>query len=159
MICGGSVNPIFGIFSATNRLKVPSLVLLGAGIINTLAIYILLKTTNLGIWSIPLVGAVQGALRNCLFTTLYGAHCIKQKLTIFVPSLIKGVAGMIIVVLISMLTKQFVAGTTWFSFLFAFVIIVMLSLAINSLLILNKNERHFLLIKIPIIGKRYVEKA
>lgn len=145
MIFGGSVNPVFGIFAATNRLRVPSLVLLAAGILNTLAIFILLKTTNLGIWAIPLVGAVQGALRNCLFTTMYGAHCINKRLTVFFPSLIKGIIGMLVVVIISVLTKQVVAGVSWLSFVLAFAIVVILSLIANSFLLLNKNERHFLM--------------
>ena len=144
MICGGSVNPIFGIFSTTNKLRTPSIVLLVAGILNTVIILILLKTTDLGIWSIPFVGAIQSILRNTLFTTMYGAHCLNQKLTIFFPTLFKGIIGMCIVMVVGIVLKSFYSISNWGDFFISLTFIAFTSLLINSFIILAKHDRKVL---------------
>lgn len=148
MICGGSVSPIFGIFSVTNKLKVPSLVLLFSGILNTLVILYLLKTTDLGIWAIPIVGAIQGVIRNTLFTTMYGAYCLNQKLSTFYPTLLKGIIGMCVVVSIGSIIKSLVVITNWFDFFIVLLIVTIISLIINVYIILTDEDRKIFFHKI-----------
>ena len=134
MILGGSINPIFGIFTVTNKLKIPSLVLLIAGLLNTTIIYILLKTTSLGIWAIPLTGAIQSILRNSIFTPVYGALCLKQKWHIFFPTMLKTIFEMLVVIILCLITKQYVEITTWSHFIEIFLLVSILSLIINTFL-------------------------
>ena len=149
MIIGGSINPIFGIFTTTNKLRVPSLVVLGAGLLQTVVIFILLKTTNLGIWAIVLVSAVQSILRNTLFTPIYGAHVLGKKWYTFYPTMFRGMAGMLIVVIVSLVVRRLIVVDTWFMFIFIGVLVSVISLLINMYVMLNKTEREhvFLTVK------------
>lgn len=144
MICGGSINPIFGIFSVTNKLKIPSLVVLGAGLLQTLVIFILLKTTSFGIWAIVGVSALQGLVRNSLFSPSYGAICLGKKWTTFFPTMFRGIAGVLVVVLIGMLYRHVFHVGSWMSFLFAGFVVCGLSLVANSVVMLKKSERTYL---------------
>ena len=147
MIFGSSINPVFGIFTVTNRLKVPSLVLLLAGVLNTLVIYILLKTTSLGIWSIPIVSAVQQALRNFFFTPIYASICLKQKLLVFYPTVFKCCAALGIVCFIGVVVKNVLIYQNWVMLFLKMMILATISLLLNSYILLSKKDRQFLLTK------------
>ena len=145
MVLGGSINPIFGIFAVTNKLKIPSLVVLGAGLIQTLIIFILLKTTNWGVWAIVCTSAIQSIIRNSMFTPSYGAICLGMRWNTFFPTMFRGIAGVLIVILIGLVFRSLFVVDTWFMFIFAGVIVCTLSLFLNSFVMLKKTERAYLL--------------
>lgn len=144
MIFGGSINPIFGIFSVTNKLKVPSLVLLGAGLIQVLVIVGLLKTTSFGIWAIIVVSAIQGGLRNSIFSPIYGAHCLGKKWSTFYPTMFRAIAGVIVVIALGFALRQIYSVDSWISFFISGAIVSVCSLFINSFVMLRKAERTYL---------------
>lgn len=144
MIFGGSINPIFGIFSVTNKLRIPSLVVLCAGVLQTIVVFILLKTTNLGIWSIVGTSAMQGFIRNSLFTPSYGAICLGKKWSTFFPTMFRGIAGVLVVIAIGLLYRNIFNVNSWISFLLSGVVVCLLSLMANSFFMLKQSERGYL---------------
>lgn len=144
MIVGGSINPIFGLFTTTNKLKVPSLVVLGAGLLQTIIVVILMKTTELGIWAIIYTSLIQSVLRNSIFTPMYGAYVLGKPLKIFFPTMIRGIIGMLVVVSIALVYRSFVNVNTWMDFTLAGIFVCSFSLIINTYTMLSKSERtHF----------------
>lgn len=145
MICGGSVNPIFGIFSVANKLKIPSLVVLGAGLLQTFIIFILLKTTDWGIWAIVGVSALQGLIRNSLFSPSYGAICLGKKWNTFFPTMFRGIAGVLVVILIGIVFRYLFIVNSWLTFMLAGIVVCGLSLLANTMVMLKKSERIYLI--------------
>lgn len=154
MIFGSSINPIFGVFTITNKLKVPSLVLLIAGILNTLFIFILLKTTDLGIWSIPIVSSVQQVLRNFFFTPIYASVSLKQNLYTFYPTILKCCLALGIVCIVGFVLKGLLIDITWSMLIIKATLLLIISLFTNMYIILNQNERSFIKTKIWSVVKK-----
>ena len=148
LIFSASINPVFGVFTITNKLRVPSLVLLGAGIANTLVVLLLLKTTTLGLWAIPIVGAVQMTLRNFFFTPMYAAKCLNQKLYSFYPTIIKACLGVGVMALIGVVVKYLIGGDTWLLLILEGIIVSFMTLVVNFFLFFNKGERKYLIEKV-----------
>lgn len=148
LVISGAINPIFSVFSITNRLKIPSLVLLGAGILNTLLILLLLKTTNLGVWAIAIVGSVQLIVRHLLFTPIYAAKTLQLNSFAFYPAILKCVVALSVVVGISIFVRRSILVDSWWLFCIAGTCVTALSLIVNSVFMLSKSERSFLLKKI-----------
>lgn len=144
MIFGASINPVFGVFTITNKLRVPSLVLLGAGILNTTAIFILLKTTSLGIWAIVIVGAIQHALRNFFFSPTYAAHCLKLKWYTFYANILRCCIGLGITAGVGLLVKQILSGDSWALLIAEGILVVMISGAANLFIVLKRSDREYL---------------
>lgn len=156
MIFGGSINPVFGLFATANKLKVPSLVLLFAGILNTLVIFILLKTTDLGIWAIAITSAIQGGLRNALFSPIYGALCIGQKWYSFFPTMLKAICGLAIVVAVGLGAKAILPQFEgWIGLISTVAVVAIVSLAINLFVIFKKTDRKYL---ITVIKRKLYKK-
>ena len=144
MIFGGSINPVFGLFATTNKLRIPSLVLLFAGIINTVVVFILLKTTNLGIWAIAITAAVQGGIRNAIFSPIYGARCIGQKWNALFPTMFKAICGLSIVVGVGYAAKTFMPTDNWISLIITMGSVAVVATLLNLIIIFNKSERLYL---------------
>ena len=144
MILGGSINPIFGLFSTANKLRVPSLVVLGSGLIQLVIILILIKTTSLGIWAIVITSMIQSILRNSIFTPIYGAKVLGRKWFTFYPTMFRGILGIIVVIAIGYVFKKCICIDTWGMFFLIGFLTCSFSLLINSYVMLTRSERKHL---------------
>lgn len=154
MIITGSINTIFNVYSVTNKLKIPALVLLITGLLNTLVIFILLKTTELGLWAIPLTSLVIGLLRNLLFTPIYAAYCLQVKWYVFYKAITKGAVSCLVVMGIAYCCRlNFYAYNWWILIISAFVVSI-ISLLINAQLVLTKTEKKYFITKVYNFIKR-----
>lgn len=145
MIFGASVNPVFGIFTITNKLKIPSLVLLFSGLAQTAAVVLLLKYTSLGIYAIAIVSAIQGGFRNFLFSPQYAAHCLGLSWNSLYKPIIKGCFGMVVVIFVGLLLKYIYNPDTWVELIGSFAVSAIAVLCINFYVIFNSNDRKFVL--------------
>ena len=141
MIVTGSINTIFNVYTVTNKLKLPSLVLLITGIINTVLVLVLLKFTTLGIIVIPLVSCIIGLIRNLVFTPIYAAKCLDVKWSTFYFAIIRGVFCTIVMVMWCLVFKHIFTIDSWGIFLCAAVACATLTLSINFWIVFNKRER------------------
>ncbi|MBR1467663.1 MAG: oligosaccharide flippase family protein [Bacteroidaceae bacterium] len=141
MVLGGSINPIFGLFTTTNKLKIPSLVVLISGLLQTAVIVLLLKYTSLGIWAIAITSLVQSVLRNSLFSPIYGAKVLNKPWHTFYPTIVRGVFGVCIVILLGYTYRSFFMVDSWSTFFIAGLVVCSASLLINSYVMLTRAER------------------
>ena len=142
LIVGATINPVYGLFGVVNKLKIPSIAVLIGSSLQTIVILIVIKTTDLGIWSIPVVSGIQALLRNTIFTTVYGGLCLGQKWHTFFPALIKGIVAMLIVVAISAAIKPFVEISNFFVLGAVFAVVGVVSLAVNINIVFDKHDRN-----------------
>jgi O-antigen/teichoic acid export membrane protein len=140
LIITTSINTVYNVYTVTNKLKVPAMVLLVTGILNTLIILILLKTTSWGVIIIPLVSMVIGMSRNLLFTPIYAARSLNVKWNIFYKAILRGVICCLSVVTISLAVRYFITQNGWISFLAAAAIVAIIAAAANIFIALNRRE-------------------
>lgn len=143
LIFGASINPIYNIFTVTNKLKAPSLVLLVAGLLYTVVVLVFLKTTNVGIWIIPIASAVQQIARNFFFTPIYAARCLHQKWNTFYIAQFKGVLALCVTVSAGIVVRNLLHPNTWISLGVSVVLISVFALVVNSFVVLKKSERYY----------------
>lgn len=141
MIVTGSMNTIFNVYTVTNKLKIPAMVLLGTGIINVGIIILLLKHTTLGIFAIPLVSAVVGILRNMVFTPLYAAKCLKVKWTTFYKAILRGTICAITMIMVCLIIKHYIIINSWLTIISVAAVTASIALSINMFIVFNKTER------------------
>ena len=149
-----TASPVYNIFTVTNHLKVPSLVLFFAGILMFVINYTLLSITNWGLWIIVGVSAVQLALRSFFFTLVYAAHCLKTSVWPFLLSVVKSIVGLLIACGFSFVVKRMVAIDGWIGFVFAFIFIALVAYTINVFVVLRREERSYL--KAVVLSKLHI---
>ncbi|MHB8131223.1 MAG: oligosaccharide flippase family protein [Mobilitalea sp.] len=148
LVFTGSTASIHEIFIIANKLKPKAIVSLITAIISFCITYILLKTTNLGLFAVAGVSTTIGILQNYCFTFPYAAKIMKQKWYVFYRLSFRGVFCFCLNAIIFFLVKKIFVIDNWMTFILVGIICGILGLLANAYVVLNKSERTLLFNKI-----------
>ena len=109
-----------------------------------ITVFILLKTTNLGIYAVAGVSSIVATIRNLVFTIPYSARCLNQKWYIFFPAVIRPVIFVIISVVLGYIVKLVVPFGGWIQLILLGIVVMIISLLVGIFVILNKTDREYL---------------
>ncbi len=153
LIINGAINPLFHIYAVVNKVKIPSITFVGFGLLQTGIIFILLKTTNLGLWTIPIVSLAINIIKFLTFVPMYAAYCLNKPLFIFHKSILNAIYSCILTVVIGFIFIHIVPTNTWLYFILNGIIVCGISFTISTYSYMNKNEREYIFCKIKVIKK------
>ena len=153
-IIGGIINSLFGVFTITNKLKINSYITLGNGILNAVLVFILLKTTNLGVFAVAAVSTITAIIKNLTFTPMYAAKCLHIPYKTFYPPIIRYILTTTTVIISNFLITKLINPYSWIGLANTAVVCSILGIVLNYILLFNKNEKEILISKI----KRYLNK-
>lgn len=147
------IQPLFDVFTVVNKVKQNSLVTVSNGLISVVVTCILLSTTDLGIFAIAGVSVICCFFKNVFFVIPYSAKYLGLKVTTFYSTLFPSVLCCIILCVWGNIEKLFITGDSWITLIFAGVVFVLVGVMFTALIVLNKNERNYLvgLIKSKIV--------
>lgn len=151
----GPVSIMHNIFTVINKIKINSILICITGLINIVLVYILLKTTNLGLFAITGVSCLFSIVRNLLYTLPFGAKYIGTKWYTFFPEMFKSIIAIIISSIIGIGIKIFFNPNSWIEMIFVVGILCIIGLIVNILIIFSRNERKILFSKCISILKKY----
>lgn len=136
------------VFSAVNRVKTNALLMILSGVVSTVIVFILLNTTDLGIYAVAGVSVGVNFVRNMLYNIPYSAKYLGFKKTSFYPQVFTCVASSAILTIVGTVLHRFVTINNWFDFMLFTAFISVLFLFINYFIFLNKEERTLVLNKV-----------
>ncbi len=135
------VFPLYQINTLTCKVKLPAIVDCGIGAANILIVYILLKTTELGLYAIAGVSSVLLVLRIALFVPIYAAHNVKLKKTVFYPLLVRGLVLNAVTGFLFYIIQSFMPKGSW-AMLFVFALLAAAAgYSAGFFVIFSKEER------------------
>ena len=135
------VYPLATVNLITCKLKLPALVNLGAGILNIGIVFLLLKTTSLGVYAIAGVSSVLWSVKMLTFTPIYAAHIIGEKKSVFFQPLIKGFLNILFVGLFMYAVSRFFHASGWIEFIILVGLTALFSYLICFFIQFNTEER------------------
>lgn len=145
LVFAGSVVIMHNMFTATNHLKVPALATLATGILNTLIVFTLLKTTNLGIYAIVSVSSILALGRNLLVNIPYSAKCVGVSQKKFYRIAGRSLLFVIISAAIGSLIARIGNPSGWGMLILCAGMMCVVSICIEFLLFFSKEEKHSLM--------------
>ena len=137
---GAVINSTNYLYTVTNKVKWPSIVLFINGLLNVATVYCLLRWTCLGVLAIVLVSAVLGFVRNIIFNAPYAARCIGQPSYVFSPDLFKSFGLICVASGICYYVNNSVNISTWLQLIFIGGGTVFGIALIVSSVVLSKNQ-------------------
>lgn len=138
------LEPLWNIFTVTNKVKQSSLYLLTSSTISIIIVFISLVFVQNKVQQLYLIAGVSTCLsviKSLIFLPLYGAKCLNFKKTTFYGPIIKNTFSVIIVTFFSIMLKRVIVIDSWLSLLVMCIITSCFAILINLLIILNKKER------------------
>lgn len=140
----GQATIIHNVFTVLNKIKMNSMLVCLTGLLNVLIVFILLKTTTLGIFAVVGVSSILSIIRNMAYTVPFGAIYLECKWYTFFPEIIKAVLSVTTVSIAGYVLKTLIPEYSWLN-LFIFVgITTLFGLVFNYMLVLDKSDRIFL---------------
>lgn len=147
LVINGAVNPLFHIYAVTNKVKIPSITFVGFGLLQTGLVCLLLNTTNLGLWTIPIISLIVNLIKLCTFVPMYAAHCLELPLIMFYRPIMQSIASCIFTVLISLMIIHIFPTNSWYYFIINGLIVCTVAMVLISYIYLNKKERNYIINK------------
>jgi len=144
----GQATIIHNIFTIVNRIRLNSILVTLTGFLNVLIVFILLKTTNLGLFAVAGVSAILSILRNGIYTVPFGAKYIHEPWYIFYPDIIKSILSVTSISTIGLLIKTQAHNYTWFNLIILSAVLSFIGVAFNFIIIYRKDDRKHIIDKI-----------
>lgn len=143
-----SIQVLYHVFIITKRVKANSIVMIISGVISTATVFVLLNTTNLGLYAIAGVSTVLGLLRNLIFTPIYASKCLEVKWNTFYGDIFTGLFSIASISVVGFISRYFVKIESFIMLIGVGIVVGCIALLLNFFIILKKDDRKMVLDKI-----------
>lgn len=135
---------LFGVFSVVNRVKYNSLAMIISGFVSILATVALIRFTDWDLYAVAGVSSIVTIIKNLVFTIPVSSRLLHVKWYTFYPQAGISILSSALIILTGVLVRQVILVDSWLMFFLACAVIAVLGLALNLMLVLNKDERRYL---------------
>ena len=110
-LCSSQTQSLMMINTVCNKLRLPVFVNLTVGIVSVIVAIATCNLTDYGVYFVAGTSSVLMGLRALIFTPAYSAYILKQKLSIFFPTVIRDCVGFIIILVLFSIISNFITVT------------------------------------------------
>jgi O-antigen/teichoic acid export membrane protein len=139
------IQPAGNAFVATNKVKPQALSVIISGVVNIVAVLIVLQLTDHGIYAIAATSVAIGLARNLLYTIPAAARYLGFKWSKFYIGVLYSMTCTAIVLALGNIVKLAINPGNWLMLIIAVAITVVLSLVISGVVVFSKSELRSLL--------------
>lgn len=148
LFVSASIQVLYHVFIITKKVKVNSVVMVGSGAVTTAIVFVLLRTTDLGLYAIAGVSTVIGLLRNLTFTPIYAAKCLELRWNYFYGDIGMGLVSIVSIYVLGVVSQLLFPIHSWLGLMVVGCCTGVLALGVNFLIVLRKSERDMIFQKI-----------
>ncbi|PJM79671.1 oligosaccharide flippase family protein [Bifidobacterium scaligerum] len=113
MLISGCARPISNVYTAMNKVKVPSLMFLACGVLNISVVIPMLIWGDWGIWAIIIIAAVLDCAKNMVALPIYTARCMGTSIRDMFAAMIRGLAVLPVMLAVTALCHMVVPARSW----------------------------------------------
>ena len=147
MIFGMPLEIFWTIFTASNKIKIPAIIMLIVGILTfgtLLVLLTLFKDTNAQLMCLASTRMIWNSVKNITFLPIYGAKCLNLQWNFFFHSMAKPILGIIVTLLFCQVFRVIYFPTDWTSLIAMAIIVIIVATCIGSLFVLTNSDRQFI---------------
>lgn len=142
------IYPLYTVNTVTARLKTPVMVSAFLGVLNVGIVFILVKTTSLGVYAVAGVSSVLSVGRILIFVPIYAAYSVKVPLQTFYKPLIRGLLSSAVMAIVFVIIHQMLSISNWIIFFIACLVAGILGYMVAFLIVFNRTEKKKVLLVI-----------
>lgn len=150
---------LWGIFTLTNKLKYSTLTVLANSVLVFLTVIILLNVVDdkqSMLYVLAASASLWGTIRSLTFLPMYGAYCLKLPIFTFYPVIFKSLMSISVTLAIGFLLRTLMLPVNWIGFICVSTLLLLVSIAVNSFIILDTEDRHFVVNLVTKQIKRFI---
>lgn len=136
------------------KMRLPALLTLGRGVLGLVVVYILIKTTDYGIYAIAGVSSVFAVIYEFAFSVPYASYCVGIKKSFFYKNKLKFILNIVILTALFAVVLKIVSPDSWFGLILVAGVCAVTGAIINFFYYFDKQKRKQLINKVLGILKR-----
>ena len=141
----GPMQPLYQIFTITNKIRQSSIVMIVYGFVSVVVTFICLQTTSLGLYAVVIVSLVGSIIVALGYHLPHAAKYIGLPWHTFFPEIMKSIVSLAAVCMIGFGVNGLLALNTWWMWFFGAIVTSILGLIFNFCWILNREEKRLLI--------------
>ena len=155
-VLDGAITPLFYIYTLTVKNKIPCLITITGGVLNVLGMYVLVKYTDMGVYSIVITTAIIMLFIEGVTNPIYMSKCLNINVGVIYKPLFMHIVSCLVMTAAFRLIAIIVDPMTWVGLIVTAVLMVLWALSFISELCLalkmffqkwerklNENHWHF----------------
>ena len=142
------------VFAIVNKTRMNAVAMIVTGASSLIITYLMIVFTDLDIFAVAGVSSIVTICKNVFFVVPVTAKLLGYRWTQFYPQLVITIMCSSLIFLIGLVVRHFVIINSWVTFFIVGVIMGIVGLIANAFIILNKEERNYLVVKIKKRFKR-----
>ncbi len=140
----GPIHPLYYIYTLTVKNKIPCIITLVGGVLNVAGMFLLIRYTSLGIFSIVITTTAITFITSAITNPPYMAHCLKMKWYALYPVLGITVIGALAMSGLFWLIVQALNPTGWIGLILTAMLLAVVGFIIYLVLVFSAKERTML---------------
>lgn len=145
----GPTQPLYQIFTITNKIRQSSLVLILYGFVSIVVTYLCVQFTGLGVYAVAGVSLIGSLIVALVYHIPYAARYIGLPKRTFFPEIGLNVISLGVLCAVGFAVNSLLdLNSSWIMWFFGAALTGVIGLLINTMLILNKEERRKLFSKL-----------
>lgn len=136
------------VFPTTNKVRYNSYGLIVSGVASITITLALVWFTELDLYAVAGVSSIIAIIRSMTFLIPATSHFLGLKWYTFYPQVAQSVLSCAVIIGIGCLVRLIIPVDGWIMFFVAVMVVAVLGLGANMMIILNKDERQFLISKV-----------
>ena len=137
----GPIYPLYYIYTLTVKNKIPCLITITGGVLNVVGMYLLIKYTSLGIYSIQLTTAVIMLFISGVTNPIYMAKCLKIQWFTFYPAIGRNVLSCLVLMGFMKLIALLFTPNNWTELIVTAIICVIGGSFLHLIVVFNSEEK------------------
>lgn len=139
-----SVNPLFSVFTLTNKLKANSLVTLFTGFFSCLITFLCIKfgLVSNGIYLIASLSVIISIIKNLTFTPMYSAKCLGKSKKIFYKPILQSILSSCVLFIIFKIVGNIFVINSWVKLIILASLSAAIGVIVTYFIMFNKVERN-----------------
>lgn len=158
LVFAGVVDIMYNMFTVTNNLKIPALATLVTGVLNTVIVFLLLNTTELGIYAVVSVSSILALVRTLIINIPYSARCVGVSPLKFYKIAGKSLLFVIITSAIGSVIAHIGNPASWGLLIFCAGSMCILAIVFEFMLFFSKEEKESLISMLKMELNKFKEK-
>lgn len=136
---------LFNVFTTVNKVRYNSIAMIISGIVSIGVTILLIIFTDYDLYAVAGVSSIVTICKNLFFTIPVASRFLNYKWYEFYPQVGISVICSTLIILVGIVVRQFMPVDTWLMFFATSALIGCVGLILNMMIVLNKEERIYLI--------------
>lgn len=139
-IPGGSMQPLYYIYTLTLKKKLPTIITICGGILNVAGMYVLIRYTSLGVYAVVWTTVLVMMMINFITNPLYMAHVLNMPWWTFYPAILKNLLSCAVLCAVFKGMSFLYVPETWLTLILSALILAVVGLVLHLLIVCSKDD-------------------